>query len=329
MMDKKSKILVVAVNSGIATVIKNKLNKLGYTDVSALDSTKLDLMDKRVVFDFYMKNKPEYVICFLELQRYINSTNLADIMHETMEVYNNIIHDAYLCNVKRLLFLLEGSEESDIVSVLVRNPNALSGDIQSALFMLKNMGIQMCMAYNQQYNTEFIPVVLTNYYGFTDDTLLKNDNILSLITRIYQAKEMNEDNITVYVQREVGSQYIYIDDLVDAIIYIMVNVKNINFIKLSSGERCKYIEVIDSIKKTIGYHGNIMIRLLEEDHRPCNIFVERQIFELKWNAKVSLIDGINYMYIDYRHDDTLIEKDKKEIEISKTVESQKVAGPVC
>ena len=172
-------------------------------------------------------------------------------------------------------------------------------------------------------------MVLTNYYGFTDDTLLKNDNILSLITRIYQAKEMNEDNITVYVQREVGSQYIYIDDLVDAIIYIMVNVKNINFIKLSSGERCKYIEVIDSIKKTIGYHGNIMIRLLEEDHRPCNIFVERQIFELKWNAKVSLIDGINYMYIDYRHDDTLIEKDKKEIEISKTVESQKVAGPVC
>lgn len=200
-MDKNSKIYVAGHKGLVGSAIVNNLTARGYTNIVTRTRAELDLLDQHAVAEFFKNESPEYV--FLAAAKVggivANNTFRADFIYENLMIQNNIIHQSYLNNVKKLMFL---------GSTCIYPKNALQPMREECLLadtleytnepyaIAKIAGIKMCESYNLQYRTNYISVMPTNLYGPNDNFDLEKSHVLpALIRKIHLAKLLNENNI--------------------------------------------------------------------------------------------------------------------------------------
>lgn len=199
-MEKDSKIYVAGHLGLVGSAILNNLRQKGFTNFITKDKSELDLSDSKVVFDFFEKEKPEYV--FLAAAKVggivANNTYRAQFIYENLMIQSNVIHASYLSGVKKLLFLGSTCIYPQEAPQPMPEDCLLTGPLEytnEPYAVAKIAGIKMCESYNLQYGTNFLSVMPTNLYGPRDNFDLEKSHVLpALLRKIYLARCLKENN---------------------------------------------------------------------------------------------------------------------------------------
>ncbi len=219
-MDKNSKIYIAGHKGLVGSAIVRNLKSKGYENLITRTHSELDLMDQKAVFEFFEKEKPEYVVLAAAKVGGIvaNSTYRADFIYENLQIQNNVIHQSYVHKVKKLLFLgstciyPKNAPQPMSEDALLTSPLEYTNEPYA---IAKIAGMKMCESYNLQYGTNFISVMPTNLYGPNDNFDLETSHVLpALIRKIHLAKLLSEEKFDTVVK------YLKVKDINEAMAYL-------------------------------------------------------------------------------------------------------------
>ena len=320
-MKKTSKIYVAGHNGLVGSAVVRLLNKKGYKNLVLKTRKELDLMDQKKVADFFKKEKPEYV--FLAAAKVggilANNTYPASFIYENLIIQNNIIHSAYISHVKKLLFLGSSCLYPKLAPQPIKEEYLLTNDLEptnKAYAVAKIAGIVMCQAYNKQYGTNFISVMPTNLYGPNDNFDPINSHVLpALIRRFHEAKESNSKEITMWGTGSPKREFLHVDDLAAACLFLMQNYDESGIINIGTGVDLSIKSLTEKAKKIIGYSGKIVWDKSKPDGTPRKLLDVSKLHKLGWKHKVDLDTGIKKTYEWY--------KDSKKLKVHKVSKVKK------
>ncbi|KKR22170.1 MAG: NAD-dependent epimerase/dehydratase [Candidatus Moranbacteria bacterium GW2011_GWA2_39_41] len=301
-MDKNSKIYIAGHRGLVGSAIMRNLESNGFSDIITKTREELDLLNYQNVSDFFAKEKPEYV--FLAAAKvggiHANSTYPAEFIFENLQVQNNIIHNACLNGVKKLLFLGSSCIYPRDCAQPIREEYLLTGSLEKtneAYAVAKIAGIKMCQAYNKQYGTKFISVMPTNLYGPNDNFDLESSHVLpALLRKFHDAKLANAKEVVMWGTGEPMREFLHVDDLADACIFLMNNYSDGEIVNIGTGEDIKIKDLAILIKETVDFEGEIINDTAKPDGTPRKLLDVSRLHDLGWHHKIVLPDGIRMTY---------------------------------
>lgn len=313
-MEKNAKIYVAGHRGMVGSAIVRELEKKGYTNIVTRTSKELDLRRQDQVEAFFAAEKPEYV--FLAAAKVggimANSKHPADFMYDNMILEMNVIRSAYETQVKKLMFL--GS--SCIYPRMAPQPMPESCLLTSALeqtneayALAKISGLKYCEYLNKQYGTDYISVMPTNLYGPNDNYHPEHSHVLpALIRRFHEAKENNAKEVVIWGTGTPLREFLYVDDLAEACIYLMNNYSGDETVNLGTGKEVTIKELAETIKEVVGYEGNLTFDTTKPDGTPRKLLDVSKLEGLGWKYHTELKDGIRLAYEDFLHSEIRAER---------------------
>ena len=301
-MNKDAKIYVAGHKGLVGSAITRKLQELGYTNLIFRTFEELNLMDQKATADFFEKEKPEYV--FLAAAKVggikVNDDFPADFIFQNLQVQNNVIHNAYLNGVKKLLFLGSSCIYPRDCAQPIKEEYFMTGPLEKtndAYAIAKIAGIKMCQAYNKQHGTKFISVMPTNLYGPNDNFNLESSHVLpALLRKFHDAKIENKNEVVMWGTGSPMREFLYVDDLADACVHLMNVYEGSEIVNIGTGEDIKIIDLADLIKKTVGFEGQIIKDKTKPDGTPRKLLDVSRLHSLGWQHKTSLKKGLKITY---------------------------------
>lgn len=226
-MDKTSRIYIAGHNGLVGSAIKRKLESLGYANLIFRTRAELNLLDQSSVRQFFESEKPEYV--FLAAAKVggilANRDYPADFIYENLQVQNHVIHQSHLSGVRKLLFLGSSCIYPKLAPQPMKEEYLLTSVLESSnepYAIAKIAGIKMCQSYNRQYGANFIACMPTNLYGPHDNFDLTSSHVLpAMIRKFHEAKIHNQSEVTLWGDGSPMREFLYVDDMADACIYMM------------------------------------------------------------------------------------------------------------
>lgn len=305
-MDKQAKIYVAGHRGLVGSALIRELHRQGYTNIMVKTHAELDLINQEAVNNFFSIEKPDYV--FLSAAKVggigANSTYPAEFIYQNLMIATNIIHAAYKNNVKKLLFLGSSCIYPKMAEQPIKEESLLTGALEptnDAYALAKITGIKMCQAYNQQYGTKYISVMPTNLYGINDNFDLETSHVFpALIRKFHEAKANNEPIVTIWGTGTPIREFLFVDDLAEACIYLMNTYEEDKIVNIGTGVGVTIKELAESIMQVVGYKGELVFDISKPNGTPIKINDVSYLNSLGWKAKVSLLDGIKRTYEWYK-----------------------------
>jgi GDP-L-fucose synthase len=228
-MEKQSKIYIAGHRGMVGSAIKRKLEAEGYNNFVLRTSSELDLRNQQAVTDFFAEEKPDYV--FLAAAKVggivANNTYRAEFLYDNLAIQNNIIHNAYLNGVIKLLFLGSSCIYPKLAPQPLKEEYLLTGLLEHTnepYAIAKIAGIKLCDAYRAQYGCNFISVMPTNMYGPNDNYDLQNSHVLpALLRKFHEAKLAGNNEVVVWGSGKPRREFMHVDDAADACLFLMKN----------------------------------------------------------------------------------------------------------
>jgi GDP-L-fucose synthase len=304
-MEKNAKIYIAGHRGMVGSAIHRKLQAEGYTNFILRSSGEVDLRDQKQVADFFSFTKPDYV--FLAAAKVggivANNTYRADFLYENLQIQNNVIHNAYLNGVKKLMFLGSSCIYPKMAPQPLKEDYLLTGTLEPTnepYAIAKIAGIKMCDAYRAQYGCNFISVMPTNMYGYNDNYHPQNSHVLpAMIRRFHEAKEQNLPLVTIWGTGTPLREFLFADDLAEACYYLMQNYDEPGLVNIGSGTEISIKDLALLIKKVVGYQGNINFDTTKPDGTPRKLMDVTKLAEKGWTYSTKLEDGIRLAYEDF------------------------------
>lgn len=305
MMKLDSKIFIAGHNGMVGSAIRRKLLSLGYNNIIARSSKELDLRNQNAVQHFFETEKPEYV--FLAAAKVggilANNTYRAEFLYDNLMIQSNVIHHSYLAGVKKLLFLGSSCIYPKLAPQPLKEDYLLSGYLEQTnepYAIAKITGIKMCESYHRQYGCNFIAAMPTNLYGPNDNYHLNNSHVIpALIRKFHEAKATAAASVEIWGTGTPLREFMYVDDLADASVYMMLNYNEELFLNIGSGQEISIKDLALLIKKVIGFEGYIEFNTSKPDGTPRKLMDSTRLFNLGWKPTVGLEQGINMAYQDF------------------------------
>ena len=307
-MDKKSKIYVAGHRGLVGSAIKKELEQKGYTNLICKTHKELDLTDSKAVREFFEKEKPEYVILSAAKVGGIqgNNTYPVEFFTENMKIQLNVIENSYKVGVKKLLFLGSSCIYPKNAPQPMKEEYLLSSTLEKTNEMYalaKISGLKLCASYNREYGTNYISVMPCNLYGLNDNYDKQNAHVLPmLVRRFHEAKEANLPEVVVWGTGKPLREFMYAGDLASGVVYLLEN-KNADeigeFINIGTGTEITILELAQTIKKIVGYEGELVFDKTKPDGTMRKLMDVSRINSLGWKAKVNLEEGIKIVYNDF------------------------------
>lgn len=305
-MEKSSKIYVAGHKGLVGSAIARELQKNGYANLLTKTREELDLTRQDLVENFFEKEKPDYV--FLAAAKVggilANDRYPADFIRDNLMIETNIIDSAYKNKVKKLLFLGSSCAYPKNSPQPIKEEYLLTGELEptnKAYALAKIAGIVMCQSYNKQYGANFLSVMPTNLYGEGDNFDLENSHVLpALIHKFDNAKKNNAPEVTLWGTGNPKREFLYVDDLANACLFLMNNYNNSEIINIGAGEDLSILKLANIIKGCIGYEGNIVWDTSKPDGTPQKLLDVSKIRSLGWKHNIGLKEGIKRTYEWYR-----------------------------
>jgi len=322
-----SAIIKNLIDKGYVNIVSNYRRRLPTTNYSQLTFIQLDLLDSVAVAKFFDSVKPEFVILAAAKVGGIvaNNTYRADFIYENLQIQNNVIHQSYLHNVTKLLFLGSTciypknapqpmSEDSLLTSELeyTNEPYAIA----------KIAGIKMCESYNIQYGTNFISVMPTNLYGPNDNFDLETSHVLpALLRKMHEAKLNNTPQVEIWGSGKPRREFLYSEDMADACVFILESrdftdtyttedstndsctsnsvktqeIRNTH-INIGTGVDISIKELALTIKKIVGYKGELYFNDTKPDGTMIKLTDPSKLHSLGWKHTEELEEEIQRVY---------------------------------
>lgn len=301
-MNKKAKIFVAGHRGLVGSAIIRALNSKRYANVLTASRQELDLVDQRAVAEFFEREKPDYV--FLAAARVggilDNSQHPAEFIYQNLMIESNIIHQSYLHHVKKLLFLGSSCIYPKFAEQPIKEEALLTGELEptnDAYAIAKIAGIKMCQSYNQQYKTQFISVMPTNLYGPNDNFDLTTSHVLpALIRKFHEAKINKVEQVTVWGTGIPIREFLYVDDLADACLYLMEHYSQSKIVNIGTGIGIAIRDLASQIREIVEYQGNILYDTSKPDGTPIKVNNVSYLNSLGWKATTDLRSGLHQTY---------------------------------
>lgn len=305
-MELNSKIYIAGHRGMVGSAIMRNLQKKGYTNIVTRTSSELDLRNQQAVADFFDREKPEYVFLAAAKVGGIQANNVyrADFIYENLMIQNNVIHQAYVSKVKKLMFLGSSCIYPKMAPQPLKEEYLLTGlleDTNEPYAIAKIAGIKMCESYKRQYGCNFISVMPTNMYGPNDNYNLSNSHVLpALIRKFHDAKESNAPYVEMWGTGTPMREFLHADDLGDACVFLMTNYDGEQFVNIGSGTDLTIKDLALLIRDIVGYTGEIKHDLSKPDGTPRKLMDVSYVHSLGWKHRIELPEGIRQVYEDFR-----------------------------
>lgn len=304
-MNKTDKIFIAGITGMVGSAIHRKLLLEGYTHVFGAPSSELDLTNQLAVANFFAQHKPDYVFMAAAKVGGIvaNNTYRAQFIYENLMIQNNIIHQCYVNNVKKMMFFGSSCIYPKMAPQPLKEEYLLTNTLEPTnepYAIAKIAGIKMCEAYRAQYGCNYISVMPTNLYGYNDNYHPQNSHVLpALIRRIHEAKEQNNPVVEVWGTGTPLREFLFVDDLAEAAFMLMLNYNEAPFLNIGSGIEMTIQDLALCIQKIVGYTGKIHFDASKPDGTPRKLMDVSKMKALGWQPKVSIEDGILLAYNDF------------------------------
>lgn len=304
-MEKEAKIYVAGHRGMVGSAIVRELEKLGYQNIVTRTSAELDLRNQTAVDAFYQSEKPDYVFVAAAKVGGIlaNNTYRAEFLYDNLCIQNNLIHGAYVHNVKKLLFLGSSCIYPKLAPQPLKEEYLLSGFLEPTnepYAIAKITGIKMCEAYRDQYGCNFISAMPTNMYGPNDNYHPENSHVLpALIRKFHEAKVGNAAQVTVWGDGSPMREFLYADDLANALVYLMLNYNEKEFVNVGYGSDITIGDLAKTIAEIVGFNGDIVFDSSKPNGTPKKLMDSSRLFATGWQPQTHLQAGIKLAYDDF------------------------------
>ncbi|HDR2366109.1 TPA: GDP-L-fucose synthase [Enterobacter asburiae] len=309
MMGKR--IFVAGHNGMVGSALVRKLSQQRGNEVITKNRDELDLLSQQAVNDFFKNEKIDQV--YLAAAKvggiHANNTFPADFIYQNLMIESNIIHAAHINDVNELLFLGSSCIYPREVPQPMREDALLTGILESTnepYAIAKIAGIKLCESYNRQYGRDYRSVMPTNLYGYNDNFHAENSHVVpALIRRFHNAKIENQDSVTVWGSGTPKREFLFVDDMASASIYVMnlpaeTYVKNtspmLSHINVGTGIDCTIRELAETIASVIGFKGQIVFDASKPDGTPRKLMDVERLSNMGWRWSTSLHEGLTLTY---------------------------------
>jgi len=304
-MDKTAKLYVAGHNGMVGSAIVRKLIAEGYTNLLLRTSSELDLRNQAAVNDFFETEKPAFV--FLAAAKVggimANNTYRADFLYDNLMIETNIIHAAYANQVNKLLFLGSSCIYPKLAPQPLNEEALLTGLLEPTnepYAIAKIAGIKLCESYRRQYGCNFISAMPTNLYGPNDNYDLEKSHVLpALIRKFHEAKVNNQSEVVIWGSGTPLREFMYVDDLADACLFLMQHYNEELFVNVGTGEEVSIYDLALLVKSVVGCTANIVLDASKPDGTPRKLMDVGKLHGLGWKHRTLLATGIEMAYADF------------------------------
>ncbi len=312
-MECNSKIFVAGSNGLVGSALVRQLRSRGYDNLLLPEINELDLTNQQAVQDFFQREQPEYVILAAAKVGGIHANNSypAEFIYLNLMIQNNVIHQAWRHDVKRLLFLGSSCIYPKLSPQPMKEEYLLTGLLEPTnepYALAKIAGIKMCESYNRQYDTKFIAVMPTNLYGPGDNFHPENSHVLpALIRRFHEAKVQGLPQVVIWGTGTPQRELLYVDDMAAGSIYLLeqpdeaiiselLSFPRPCFVNLGTGVDVTIRELAETVKEVTGFQGALLFDPTKPDGTPRKLQDVSRMKDLGWEATVPLKEGIRRTY---------------------------------
>ena len=301
-MNKDSKIYVAGHRGLVGSAIVRNLEAKGYTNIIYRTHEELDLTNQADVQAFFKEEQPEYVILAAAKVGGIHANNTypADFIYDNLMIQNNVIKAAHDYKVKKLLFLGSTCIYPKMAPQPIREEYLLTGALEEtneAYAVAKIAGLEMCKFFKRQYGDNFISCMPTNLYGPNDNFDLKSSHVLpALIRKFHEAKVSGSNTVEVWGTGTPLREFIYVDDMADACVFLMENYDGEQHVNIGTGEEVSIRQLAETVKEVVGFEGELVFNTDMPDGTPRKLTTVDKLHGLGWKHKVSLNEGIKRAY---------------------------------
>ena len=299
---RNKKIFVAGDRGMVGSAIKRALINLDENiTIVTTPRSETDLQDNRAVKQFFEENRPDVVVLAAAKVGGIlaNSEYPVSFLKDNLEIQNNVISNAHEHNVEKLLFLGSSCIYPKFADQPIQERSLLTGSLEETnewYAIAKIAGIKLCQAYRKQFGRDFISAMPTNLYGFNDNFDLQTSHVLpALIRKMHEAKIAN-NKIEVWGTGKPKREFLHVDDLANACIFLLKNYSDINHINIGVGEDLSIAELVNIISDVVGFNNEIYFNDDYPDGTPRKLLDVSKLKSMGWKPNISLKDGIKSTY---------------------------------
>jgi len=319
-MNPTDKIYIAGHRGLVGTALMRNLRARGFENFVTRTHAELDLTSQAAVEAFFAAEKPDYV--FLAAAKvggiYANNAYPAEFIRDNLAIQTNLIHAAYLNNVKRLLFLGSSCIYPKLAPQPMKEEYLLTSELEPTnrpYALAKIAGIEMCWSYNRQYGTQYLAVMPTNLYGPGDNYHPENSHVIpALIRKFHEAKINGSDSVSVWGTGHARREFMYSEDMADACVFLM-NLPDTHFVPLLGqdrndglpplvnigvGQDLSIRELAATVKDVVGYTGTITFDTTQPDGTPRKLMDVTRLQALGWRAQTAFREGLMRAYQDFQ-----------------------------
>ena len=307
MINTNSKIFVAGHKGLVGSAIVRKLKEKNFKNILIREKSRLDLTDQRQVLKFLKKEKPEFI--FIAAAKvggiYSNNKFKAEYIYNNLAIQINIIHSAYLSNIKDLIFLGSSCVYPRLCKQPIKESYLMNGQLEKtndAYAIAKIAGIKMCQSYNEQYKTNYKCLMPTNTFGPNDSYNELNSHFLpALIKKVHNLKNNKRSTLTLWGNGKAKREAIYVDDIADACIYFMNKQLKETFINIGTGKDYSILDYAKLILKLVVPDKKIKIKydLSKPNGTPKKVLDVSLAKSYGWSYKNTLKEALYKTYKDF------------------------------
>jgi GDP-L-fucose synthase len=262
----------------------------------------LDLVDQGAVNSWFTKHQIDQV--YLAAAKvggiHANEKYPAEFIRENLAIQSNVIHAAWKHGVEKILFLGSSCIYPKLAQQPIDESSLLTGALEPTnewYAIAKIAGVKMCQAYRKQYGFNAIAVMPTNLYGPGDNFDLENSHVLpAMIRRFHEAKEKNSESVVIWGTGEPRREFLHVDDLADACIYLMTHYNDAEIVNVGCGDDIRIADLAEIVKEIVGFPGTIRYDTTRPDGTPRKLLDVGRMSSLGWKARIPLRAGIAETY---------------------------------
>ncbi|RYU60480.1 GDP-L-fucose synthase [Methylolobus aquaticus] len=304
-VDKAAPILVAGHRGMVGSALVRRLRTAGYTTLLTPSRQELDLLDQAAVFAYLERERPAYL--FLAAAKVggiqANNTYRADFIYQNLVIEANLIHGAHRAGLQRLMFLGSSCIYPRDCPQPIREEYLLTGPLEATnepYAIAKIAGIKLCESYQRQYGRQYVSVMPTNLYGPNDNYDLNNSHVLpALIRKAHEAKQRGDRELTVWGSGTPRREFLYVDDLADACVYLMEAGYDGPLVNVGCGADVTIRELAETVMDVVAFPGTIVFDASKPDGTPRKLLDVSRLAALGWQARTELRTGIRLAYEDF------------------------------
>lgn len=301
-LTKASRIFIAGHRGLVGSAIVRRLDALGFTNLLTATREQLDLRDQAAVNYWFKANRPEYVYLVAGTVGGIlaNSTRPAEFIYDNMMIHATVVHSAHQFGAKKLLYLGSSCIYPRLATQPMKEEELLTGPLEptnEAYAIAKIAGIKLCQAYRKQYGSDFISAMPTNLYGTNDNFDLTSSHVLpAMIRKFHDAKEQNRKDVTIWGTGTPRREFLNVDDLADACVFLMEQYNDAGHINVGTGEDVTIADLASMVQRVVYPEATIVYDRSKPDGAPRKLLDVTRLHALGWKHRISLEDGIRQTY---------------------------------